>query len=38
LPQTLKRLVVREASFAGDHLEVMFGKAPVGDPGQPSTP
>jgi arsenite-transporting ATPase len=38
LPQTLKRLVVREASFAGDHLEIVFGKEPVGDPGQPSVP
>jgi arsenite/tail-anchored protein-transporting ATPase len=28
LPQTLKRMVVREASFAGDHLEIMFARAP----------
>ena len=28
LPQTLKRLVVREANFAGDHLEIMFGQPP----------
>ncbi|HEY6566583.1 MAG TPA: ArsA family ATPase [Actinomycetota bacterium] len=27
LPQTLKRLVVREANFAGDHLEITFGRA-----------
>jgi arsenite-transporting ATPase len=27
LPQTLKRLVVREANFAGDHLEILFGRA-----------
>ena len=25
LPQTLKRMVVREANFAGDHLEIVFG-------------
>ena len=28
LPQTLKRMVVREASFAGDHLEIMFARPP----------
>jgi arsenite-transporting ATPase len=28
LPQTLKRMVVREASFAGDHLEILFGREP----------
>jgi arsenite-transporting ATPase len=28
LPQTLKRMTVREASFAGDHLEVLFGREP----------
>jgi arsenite-transporting ATPase len=28
LPQTLKRMVVREANFAGDHLEIMFGRPP----------
>ncbi len=28
LPQTLKRMVVREANFAGDHLEIMFGREP----------
>jgi arsenite-transporting ATPase len=28
LPQTLKRMVVREANFAGDHLEILFGRAP----------
>ncbi|HEX6401309.1 MAG TPA: ArsA family ATPase [Actinomycetota bacterium] len=26
LPQTLKRMVVREANFAGDHLEISFGR------------
>jgi arsenite-transporting ATPase len=26
LPQTLKRLVVREANFAGDRLEIVFGR------------
>ena len=29
LPQTLKRMVVREANFAGDHLEILFGRVPV---------
>ena len=29
LPQTLKRMVVREASFAGDHLEILFGREPA---------
>ena len=28
LPQTLKRMVVREASFAGDHLEILFARPP----------
>ncbi len=28
LPQTLKRMVVREANFVGDHLEVLFGREP----------
>ena len=28
LPQTLKRMTVREASFVGDHLEVLFGREP----------
>ena len=28
LPQTLKRMVVREANFAGDHLEILFGRSP----------
>jgi arsenite-transporting ATPase len=28
LPQTLKRMVVREATFAGDHLEILFGRPP----------
>ena len=31
LPQTLKRMVVREANFAGDHLEILFGRAPRPD-------
>jgi arsenite-transporting ATPase len=29
LPQTLKRMVVREATFAGDHLEILFGREPT---------
>jgi arsenite-transporting ATPase len=28
LPQSLKRMIVREAHFAGDHLEILFGKPP----------
>ena len=28
LPQTLKRMTVREATFAGDHLEILFGREP----------
>ena len=28
LPQTLKRMAVREANFVGDHLEVLFGREP----------
>jgi arsenite-transporting ATPase len=28
LPQTLKRMVVREASFADEHLEILFGREP----------
>jgi arsenite/tail-anchored protein-transporting ATPase len=28
LPQTLKRMTVRGASFAGDHLEILFGREP----------
>jgi arsenite-transporting ATPase len=28
LPQTLKRMTVREANFAGDHLEILFGREP----------
>ena len=28
LPQTLKRMVVREATFAGDHLEILFAREP----------
>ena len=32
LPQTLKRLVVREANFAGDHLEILFGRPPEAAP------
>jgi arsenite-transporting ATPase len=31
LPQTLKRMVVREANFAGDHLEILFGRSPRPD-------
>ena len=29
LPQSLKRMAVREANFAGDHLEILFGRAPA---------
>jgi arsenite-transporting ATPase len=29
LPQTLKRMVVREANFAGDHLEILFAREPT---------
>ena len=28
LPQSLKRMVVREANFTGDHLEIVFGREP----------
>jgi arsenite/tail-anchored protein-transporting ATPase len=28
LPQSLKRMSVREANFAGDHLEILFGREP----------
>jgi arsenite/tail-anchored protein-transporting ATPase len=28
LPQSLKRMAVREANFAGDHLEILFGREP----------
>ena len=31
LPQTLKRMVVQEANFAGDHLEITFGRPPSVD-------
>src|SRR5436309_5776700 len=30
LPQTLKRMVVREANFAGDRLEILFARAEPG--------
>ncbi len=30
LPQTLKRMVVRGANFAGDHLEILFAREPLG--------
>jgi arsenite-transporting ATPase len=33
LPQTLKRMVVREANFAGDRLEILFARAEPGDGG-----
>src|SRR5436309_9554594 len=33
LPQSLKRMNVREANFAGDHLEIVFGRGP-----QPADP
>jgi arsenite-transporting ATPase len=29
LPQTLKRMMVREANFAGDHLEILFAREPT---------
>jgi arsenite-transporting ATPase len=32
LPQMLKRLAVREANFAGDHLEILFGLPPADAP------
>jgi arsenite/tail-anchored protein-transporting ATPase len=32
LPQTLKRMVVREANFSGDQLEIMFGREPDAHP------
>jgi arsenite-transporting ATPase len=28
LPQSLKRMIVREANFTGDHLEIVFGREP----------
>jgi arsenite/tail-anchored protein-transporting ATPase len=28
LPQSLKRMVVREANFSGEHLEIVFGREP----------
>jgi arsenite-transporting ATPase len=34
LPQTLKRMVVREANFAGDHLEILFDRPPAPTPHQ----
>ena len=35
LPQTLKRMVVREANFAGDHLEILFSRQPTPSLGPP---
>ena len=32
LPQTLKRMEVREANFAGDHLEILFDRPPPTGP------
>jgi len=32
LPQTLKRMTVREANLAGDHLEILFGREPRPQP------
>ncbi len=32
LPQTLKRMEVREANFAGDHLEILFERPSTADP------
>ena len=36
LPQSLKRMVVREANFAGDRLEILFGQEPVATGGEES--
>src|SRR5918996_1584328 len=33
LPQTLKRMSVREANMTGDHLEILFGREPTPPPG-----
>jgi arsenite/tail-anchored protein-transporting ATPase len=38
LPQTLKRLVVREANFMGDHLEITFGAPPAAAEEPPAGP
>jgi arsenite/tail-anchored protein-transporting ATPase len=35
LPQTLKRMMVREANFAGDRLEILFGREPHPAPIEP---
>jgi arsenite-transporting ATPase len=32
LPQTLKRMAVREANLAGDRLEILFGREPDSEP------
>jgi arsenite-transporting ATPase len=32
LPQTLKRMTVREANMTGDHLEILFGREPTPQP------
>jgi arsenite-transporting ATPase len=37
LPQTLKRMSVMEANFAGDHLEIMFGRLPQPPDRQPGS-
>jgi arsenite-transporting ATPase len=37
LPQTLKRMTVREANFAGDRLEILFGRVPRTDAPNPTT-
>ncbi len=37
LPQTLKRMVVREANFAGDQLEITFGRPPDAADERPRT-
>jgi arsenite-transporting ATPase len=37
LPQTLQRLTVREASFQGDRLEVLFAREPRGSRSVPAS-
>jgi arsenite/tail-anchored protein-transporting ATPase len=36
LPQSLKRMVVREANFAGDRLEILFGREAAASDGEES--
>jgi arsenite-transporting ATPase len=37
LPQSLKRMSVREANFAGDHLEILFGRTSTSGAGDDDT-